>query len=1671
VRLLCYKFTFQNLLKMVYKYNFKCILPLILFVFFTLSINAQVTITPGDTSICNGQSVTLNATGTGGTGPITGINTNTCTSAGIQVNGLTDDNVQGPFPIGFDFCFYGNNYNQIWVGSNNWAGFSGGQTGTWVTTTIPNAGAGTPKNCIMSPWQDINPGVGGTVRRNLIGTAPNRKLTISWCNVPMFSCAGILYSSQIILYEGTNIIETHILDRQLCANWNNGNATHGLHNLAGNQATIVPGRNNTPWAANNDGKRFTPSGPGVGCGQTTAYTISDVPYNPIYGEPPIITWYLQPDLVNPIGTGPSITVSPTVSPAVYVASLGPINGGGAGAPPFDEATVNIDDQIISTSVVDIACFGGAGGGITASVPNFGPWTYVWADSNGIPVQQDVSINAPSVLNPPGGGIYFVQVTDNLGCVFNGTDTINEPLPLTLNLTQIDSMLCLGDNNAQFTVVASGGTPNYNFTSVPSALGFNGLFTPTVGGQYDVTVTDNNNCSTSLEVNVYQIPVPFNIIVDTVKQIRCFGDNSGEIIIIPVGGLPPYSFSCAQNPALNNTTGQFVNLVPGQYTITCTDSYGCSFLVDEVISQPNAPLSANLISQSPVICSGDSTGIITVQALGGTAPYDFANCCFNINTNPAFFTDVFAGSDIVQVVDANGCVVFVPYIMNQPAAPLTLDTLFFQNVLCLPSQDGTISLNVTGGWPINGLVYDYNLFQQQPDESYLNVLSNQTGVFGNLGQGAYYVVVTDELGCSDSLVYDITSPDFEVGGNIIVHTNNICFGGNSGRIFFQGTGGAPPYQYFVNGVPSNTNDLLNLTAGSYSITIVDQNGCQFNILETITEPPFYQLNITSIGEVDCFGNCTGTVQLNAIGGTPGYVYSIDGFTANNTGLFNNLCGGNFTATVTDSLGCVYSATSSVLEPAAPLDGLLLVNDPVTCFGGSDGEFYIQAIGGSPSYNYTILGQTTAITETNTFGVFLNLPADDYDVTITDSNNCIKLQTVTVAQPSNPMQLSVSGITDVKCFGDTTGRICFNLSGGTTPYYYSCSDDVLVQPEGNLGNNNTCYWGLNAGSYTILITDANGCTTNTQATITQPNAPLTASAIINPVSCFGGSNGSAAVSASGGTPVYTYAINTNQFAFNSTFVYNNLSAGNYQVIVRDQNLCTFSLPINMTQPNLPLASDVLNVVPLKCNGDTNACVTVAAIATTGSMPYTYTYNGVTNTTGLFCNFSAGNFSVVVTDANNCTVVQPVYVPAPVKVEAGFNYVRNVSCFGGNDGVLGAFGSGGTPGISPSYFYQWIGLTVQADSATDLSATTYCVVVKDSLGCVDTACATLTQPEKLITIGFGISDICVGDSTTLTVNATGGTPNYIFNWYPNGITQTPPLQGTPITVDPTASTYYLVDVTDSRNCKSEKDTFNVVVHPLPTAAFVVDKPIGCQGMCAQFRDISLISSTTDDVLTNWYWYYGDNTFESAFNPSHCYEEAGSFQVRMIVETNYGCKDTVIVPNAIFTYPNPIPEFSYGPQPTTLIDPEISFSPVLVEGNLYKWDFGDGANSNLINPVHLYGDTGTYCVTLTQTSINGCIDSTINCVRIDPDVTLYVPQAFTPNGDDVNDSFYAIGQYINEYSIEVFDRWGTAVFAGVNIGDKWDGKLNGVELSQGSYTWYIKAADAAGKKIRKTGTVTLIR
>ena len=208
---------------------------------------------------------------------------------------MTDDSQQGPFAIGFNFCFFGSTYNQFYIGSNGWISFSGGQPTTFTSSPIPTGNALVPNNCIMGPWQDWHPGIGGQIKYQTVGTAPCRKLIVSWIGVPMFQCTGNQGTFHIVIHESTNYIENYIQNKPDCPTWQGGTAVEGIHNSSGTIGITVPGRNSSAWTINNEAWRWTPNGPVVN---------------------PVLTWYRIGN-PNPIGTGLTLNVTPSAAGANY----------------------------------------------------------------------------------------------------------------------------------------------------------------------------------------------------------------------------------------------------------------------------------------------------------------------------------------------------------------------------------------------------------------------------------------------------------------------------------------------------------------------------------------------------------------------------------------------------------------------------------------------------------------------------------------------------------------------------------------------------------------------------------------------------------------------------------------------------------------------------------------------------------------------------------------------------------------------------------------------------------------------------------------------------------------------------------------------------------------------------------------------------------------------------------------------------------------------------------------------------------------------------------------------------------------------------------------------------------------------------------------------------------
>ena len=494
---------------------------------------------------------------------------------------MTDDSQQGPFNIGFNFCFFGSTYTQFYVGSNGWVSFSAGQPTTFTSQTIPTGNVLVPNNCIMGPWQDWHPGLGGQIKYQTTGVAPCRKLTISWIGVPMFSCTGNQGTFHIVIYETTNIIENYIQNKPSCVTWQGGTAVEGVHNNAGTVGITVPGRNSTAWVANNDAWRWTPSGPVV---------------------TPTLTWYEVGNPI-PIGTGQSITVTPPVGGAEYTCQfVYPICNEGwttcnsiVGGLGPDTVFVLPGDPSIQTSITsfteplcNLGCDGEATVTASTGIPNY---TYLW--SNGQTTQTAINLCA---------GTYDVLVTDNNGCTGNSSITINQPTQLIFNSIVETDVTC-GGNDGSVVMVGNGGTPPYNYL-IDNVISTNTI-TGLSGGDYLLSIQDANGCQ--IESNIY-LDYPTPIIPSLVpnETILCIPGN--------------FTFTNTSSPAINmvssfimfgdntDTTTLLTDNITHTYdsagiwdiTMSVTSDYGCVYTqtFNNIVETRPIPTAQFNIASSP-----------------------------------------------------------------------------------------------------------------------------------------------------------------------------------------------------------------------------------------------------------------------------------------------------------------------------------------------------------------------------------------------------------------------------------------------------------------------------------------------------------------------------------------------------------------------------------------------------------------------------------------------------------------------------------------------------------------------------------------------------------------------------------------------------------------------------------------------------------------------------------------------------------------------------------------------------------------------------------------------------------------------------------------------------------------------------------------------------------------
>jgi gliding motility-associated-like protein len=1152
-----------------------------------------------------------------------------------------------------------------------------------------------------------------------------------------------------------------------------------------------------------------------------------------------------------------------------------------------ELTVSVEEPALLTLTVnktDVKCNGEENGTATAEVSGgMEPYNYLW-DTNPSQRKETASNLAP--------GKYSVTVTDDNGCTAETSLVITEPDILTISASVIGNALCNGDANGSASTSADGGTTPYSFSWSSGATGE--LAENLSAGNYSVTVTDANNCSAETSIEITE-PDVLTISASLIGNALCNGDANGSASTSAEGGTTPYLFSWS-----SGANGELAeNLSAGNYSITVTDANNCSAETSIEITEPDVlTISTSLIGNA--LCNGDSNGSASTSAEGGTSPYSFA---WSSGANGELEENLSAGNYSVTVTDANNCSAETSIEITEPDV-LTISASLIGNALCNGDNNGSASTSADGGTT----PYSFSWSSGASGE-----------LAENLSAGNYSVTVTDANNCSAETSIEITEPDvLSISASLI--GNALCNGDANGSASTSAEGGTGPYSFAWSS--GATGELAeNLAAGNYSVTVTDANNCSAETSIEITEPDVLSISASLIGNPLCNGDANGSASTSAEGGTSPYSFV---WSSGATGeLAENLSAGNYSITVTDANNCSAETSIEITEPDVFTISTSLIGNAL-CNGDNNGSASTSADGGTTPYSFSwSSGATGELAE--------NLAAGNYSVTVTDANNCSAETSIEITEP-DVLTISASLIGNALCNGDANGSASASAEGGTSPYSFVWSSGFV----GELAEN------LSAGNYSVTVTDANSCTAETSIEITEPVVLTISASLIGNALCNGDANGSASTSADGGTTPYSFSWSSGA----SGELAENLSAGNYSVTVTDANSCTAETSIEITEPNiLTISASVLgNAI---CNGDANGSASTSAEGGTG--PYSFAWSsGATGEQAE--NLSADNYSVTVTDANNCSAETSIEITEPVVLTISASLIGNALCNGDANGSASTSAEGGTT----PYSFSWSS-GAAGELAENLSADNYSVTVTDANNCSAETSIEITEPDVLTISASLIGNaLCNGDSNgSASTSAEGGTTPYSFSWS-SGVSGE--------LAENLSAGNYSVTVTDANNCSAETSIEITEPDVLTISASLIGNPL-CNGDANGSASASAEGGTTPYSFS---WSSGA-TEELAENLS-----AGNYSVTVTDANNCSAETSIEI-----TEPDVL-TISASLIGNALCNGDANGSAsTSTEGGTspYSFVWSSGANGELAENL----SAGNYSVTVTDA--NNC--SAENSIEItEPDV-----------------------------------------------------------------------------------------
>ena len=978
----------------------------------------------------------------------------------------------------------------------------------------------------------------------------------------------------------------------------------------------------------------------------------------------------------------------------------------------------------------------------------------------------------------------------------------------LNISATTDVSCFGGNDGTATVSTGNAFPGFTYLWNDGNSQTTNPATGLAQGNYIVTVTDTLGCVMTANTTINE---PTQLTINFAPSDNLCPDScAGTISSGASGGTFPYTHSW--NDPNAQVTGTATGLCSGTYTLILKDFLNCTITDSSTIVDPPV-MTLNPTAAAASCNQSDGSVDVSVTA-NGLAPFTYSwSDGISVVGSTSIVNGLPAATYFATVTDSNGCsVTDTVTIPNLSGPVLTIDSSY--NVQCFNGTDGYAEVSVTGG------VFPYTYLWNDPT-------AQATPSASNLTAGPYTITVTDSNGCVASSAIIISEPTelvLTAGG-----TDPSCFTYTDGSTWVNAFGGTPGYTYSWNDPGTQATDTATaLGDGTYTVTVIDSNLCFDTISVILIDPLLFSVNVTG-NDVTCFGACDGEAMTALTNGIAPFTYLWDDPAIQTTDSIFGLCDTTASVIVTDDMGCI--ALGNILITQPPL--LVVTEDTlshvdVDCFGNATGSANLTVTGGTGAYSFDwTLGGVTIATGQNAN----SLIAGSYLVTVTDANGCFEDINIIITE-NNPL-LANATPSDADCFGASTGSAFVSPLGGTGAGTYTYLWTDIAQQQTDTAFN------VIAGTYDVTVTDSNNCTvTVTGVVVGEPTQLVLNTTTVS--STCGANNGSATVNVGGGSFPYSYAWNT--IPAQATPTADSIVAGNYVIIVTDNNNCVDSTTANVTDLGGPTVT-IPTSTNVGCNGAGDG--TAQSNVTGGIAPYSYVWNTglladtLANVTGL----DAQVYSVTITDSNGCIASASVTIVENSGVSAVINTSTDVSCFGGNDGDASVSPAGGAGG---TYTYSWnivggaaAGATPTTAANSVLTANDYYVLVTDSNGCTVSDTVTITEPPLLAIAAFNVDSVTCNalSDGAVDVTFTGGTLGYTYVWTPN-VSSGATAAGLP------AGTYN-VEVTDSKGCI--KDSTYTVFEPAQLVIDTATVPSKCGNSDGE-ATVSITTGSTPGYTYSW-------------------------------------------------------------------------------------------------------------------------------------------------------------------------------------------------------------------------------